>query len=47
VDRSFNYDRETGRTEVEFRVKVREKDDPAMLVEKIASSERISRVSWR
>jgi putative Mg2+ transporter-C (MgtC) family protein len=47
ADKSFNYDRENGQTEAEFRVKVREKDDPALLVEKIASSERVSRVSWR
>ena len=47
VDRSFDYDREKDLTEVEFRVKIREKDDPALLLEKIASSERISSVSWR
>ncbi len=47
VEKTFDYDRENDRTEAEFVIKVREKDDPALLVEKIATSERVSRVGWR
>jgi putative Mg2+ transporter-C (MgtC) family protein len=47
MDTSFSYDRDNDVTEAEFIVKVREKDEPALLLEKIASSAGISRISWR
>jgi putative Mg2+ transporter-C (MgtC) family protein len=47
VATSLQYDGQADITQYEFVVKIREKEDPALLVNKIASLEEVTKVTWR
>ena len=46
VGKSIEYDGQSNVSQVEFSVRIREKEDPVLLVEKIASLENVKQVTW-